>query len=117
MPSCKACSSTSSTPTVELALQALAKNTCVDYAGPFQGHMFVIVDAHAKWPEVFVMNSTSTDKTIEVLRQVFAAYGLLEQLVSDNSPQFIVEEFTVFLKKKWCQACTDNSIIILLQMA
>ena len=67
--------------------------------GPFRGKMFfVLIDSHSKWPEVFIMPSTTTTKTIEVLRQVFACYGFPEQLVSDNGPQFISKEFAVFLK-------------------
>lgn len=66
----------------------------VDFAGPFQGKMYlVIVDAHSKWPEVFEMRSTTANSTIAVLRQVFASHGLLLQLVSDNAPQFVAEEF------------------------
>jgi len=45
------------------------KRIHVDFAGPFQGHMFlVIVDAHAKWPEVFIMTSTTVAKTVEAFR-------------------------------------------------
>ena len=71
----------------------------VDFAGPFQGTMFLLtVDAHSKWPEVFVMQSTTADKTIEVLRHLFSAHGLPEQVVTDNGPQFISDEFASFLK-------------------
>ena len=61
--------------------------------------MFLVaVDAYSKWPEVFVMQSTTVNKTIEILRHVFAMYGLPEQLVSDNGPQFTSEEFAIFMK-------------------
>ena len=71
----------------------------VDFAGPFQGSMFfVIVDSHSKWLEVIPMTSTSTEKTIAVLRNLFASYGLPEQLVSDNGPQFTSAEFNDFMK-------------------
>ena len=70
----------------------------VDFAGPLQGKMyFVIVDAHSKWPEVFEMASTTSKKTIDILRYVFAQYGLPDQLVSDNGPQFTSDEFQQFL--------------------
>ena len=70
----------------------------VDFAGPFQGKMyFVMVDAHSKWPEVFEMRSTTAISTIAVLRQVFASHGLPLQLVSDNGPQFVAEEFKQYL--------------------
>ena len=35
----------------------------VDFAGPFEGHMYMVaVDAHYKWPEVHVMDSTRAKK-------------------------------------------------------
>ena len=39
------------------------------------------MDAHSKWPEVQEMKSTTAAKTIEILRHLFARYGLPEQLV------------------------------------
>ena len=50
------------------------------------------VDAHSKSPEVFEMASTTTVKTIAILRHLFAAYGLQEQAGTDNGPQFTLEE-------------------------
>ena len=71
----------------------------MDFAGPFLGKsFFVLVDAHSKWPEVFEMAETTTAKTIAVLRHLFASYGLPEQLVSDNGPQFVSADFAQFLK-------------------
>ena len=71
----------------------------MDFAGLFIGTSFlVIVDSHSKWPEVFEMSSTSTSKTITVLRQLFAKYGLPEQVVSDNGPKFTSDEFRHFVK-------------------
>ena len=71
----------------------------MDFAGPFAGKMFlIVVDAHSKWPEVHIMSSTTAAKTIAVLRELFARYGLPHQLVSDNGPQFAAEEFTMFLR-------------------
>ena len=68
----------------------------LDFAGPFQGAMFLVcVDAHSKWPEVHIMNSTTTSKTLEILRKIFSAY---EQMVTDNGPQFTSDEFATFAK-------------------
>ena len=64
----------------------------------FNKMYLVIVDAHSKWPEVYEMSSTTSSMTITVLRQVFAAYGLPDCLVSDNGPQFVSEEFRSFLR-------------------
>ena len=61
----------------------------LDFAGPFQGSMFLItVDAYAKLPEVYVMPNTTVPRTPDSLRQMFAAYGLPSQTVTDNGPQF-----------------------------
>ncbi|KAL6473975.1 hypothetical protein MHYP_G00175360 [Metynnis hypsauchen] len=71
----------------------------VDFAGPFEDKMFlVVVDAHSKWPEIAVMRSTSTAKTIEKLGEMFSRFGYPEQLVSDNGPQFISHEFASFMQ-------------------
>ncbi|XP_029141825.1 uncharacterized protein K02A2.6-like, partial [Protobothrops mucrosquamatus] len=71
----------------------------VDYAGPFQGQFFlVVVDSHSKWLEVVPVSSTTAAKTIQVLRNIFAAHGLPDVLVSDNGPQFTSTEFQGFLQ-------------------
>ena len=44
------------------------------------------------------MNSTTTQRTITELKKLFSAYGLPLQLVSDNGPQFISEDFAHFMK-------------------
>ena len=61
---------------------------------------FIVVDAHSKWPEVEVMSTTTSEKTIEVLRSLFAHHGLSEKLVSNNGPQFTSAEFKQFLEGK-----------------
>ena len=61
--------------------------------------MFLVaVDAHSKWPEVHLMKETTAAKMIDALRVMFSANGLPEQLVTDNGPQFIAEEFAMFAK-------------------
>ena len=45
------------------------------------------------------MTSTTAEKTVEVLRSIFAAHGLPEQLVSDNGPQFTSEVFQEFVQQ------------------
>ena len=71
----------------------------LDFAGPFRGHMFLVaVDAHSKWPEVFIMKETTAAKTIESLRDMFSRYGFPETIVTDNGPQFVSQDFADFLK-------------------
>lgn len=76
----------------------------VDFAGPFEDRMFLVaVDAHSKWPEVCIMRSTTAEKTIEKLGEKFSRFSFPEQLVSDNGPQFISQEFGRFLEANGVQ--------------
>ena len=61
-----------------------------DFAGPFQGHMFLlVVDACSKWLDVHVMKSISSSANIEKLRSIFAIQGLPHKPVTDNGPVFV----------------------------
>lgn len=44
------------------------------------------------------MSSITSSLTIDALRGLFAAYGIPEEVVSDNGPQLLSAEFTDFLK-------------------
>ena len=70
----------------------------IDYAGPLEGGemLLVVVGAYSKWPEVCVTKNTSSQSTISMLRPIFARWGIPEELVSDNGPQFCSKEFEVF---------------------
>lgn len=64
----------------------------IDFSGIINGHNFlIVVDSHSHWLEV--IETKSTTATIRELRRLFATYGLLEQLVSDNGPKFTSSEF------------------------
>lgn len=68
------------------------------HQGP-QKNMLLVVDAYSKWLEVFLMGSTTAEKTIDRLRTLFARYGLPEEIVSDNGVQFTSGEFADFLSR------------------
>ena len=58
----------------------------------------IFVDAQSKFVELEEMSSTTAGKTL--LRCMLARYdGLLEQLVSDNSSQFVSQKFCEFMKQ------------------
>ena len=53
------------------------------------------------------MSSTTTSKTIEVLRDLFATFGIPEQIVSNSGPQFASEEFQAFIKSNGIRHITS----------
>ena len=67
----------------------------------------VVVDAHSKWPEVISVSSTTSSSTIEVLRDLFARFGIHEQIISDNGAQFVSEEFQAFVRSNGIRHITS----------
>lgn len=45
------------------------------------------------------MTSITAGHTIDGLRLIFAQHGLPEEVVSDNRPQFVSNEFAEFMNK------------------
>lgn len=43
------------------------------------------------------MHTTTSAKTIEATRNLFAAYRLPKEVITDNGPQFISKQFESFL--------------------
>ena len=80
----------------------------MDFAGPFQGKMILIViDSHSKWIEAYPTDSSTSAKVIELSRTLFSQFGLPEVLVTDNSPCFVSEEFETFLSNNGIQHVTS----------
>ena len=80
------------------------KRLHIDFAGPYEGSMWLIViDTATKWLEVIKMNNNTTaERTIEILRSLFSRFGLPNQIVSDNGPQFTSDTYHQF--------CVNNGI-------
>lgn len=72
----------------------------LDFMGPFLNKYYlIIVDSHSKWLEVYPMNLITSKVTIDILRTLFARFGLPYQIVTDNGPTFCSREFKEFLDK------------------
>ena len=71
----------------------------IDFAEKDGNYFLGLIDSHSKWIEVAHMRSTTAQSTIDQMRLWFAAYGLPEEVVSDNGPQIISQDFTNFLKQ------------------
>ena len=71
----------------------------LDYAGPVQGKMYlVLIDAYSKWLDVKVVSTATSSVTIQHLHTIFATHGLPEVLVTDNGSCFTSQEFKQFTK-------------------
>ncbi|XP_061759522.1 uncharacterized protein K02A2.6-like [Nerophis ophidion] len=80
----------------------------IDYAGPFMGHMFLIVmDAYSKWMDAYPVHSATANSTIECLRKSFSNQGLPEVIVSDNGACFVSTEFQQFLSNNGIEHVTS----------
>jgi len=87
---CRLCQEMSKNPP-SVPMQSCWSRLHIYYAGPSQGKklMFLVaVDAHSKWMEVSIVNSTNTAITIQKLRSMFATHSLSRTVVSDNSSVF-----------------------------
>lgn len=102
--SCNACIKFQGSPkTVPLLLWPWAtepwKRIHVDFLEDKGQQFLLVVDSYSKWMEVFPMEPTTAAVTIVAIRNLFARYGLPEEVVSDNGPQFISHDFKNFLKE------------------
>ena len=70
----------------------------VDFAQFMDKQWLLLFDTYSKWPEVIKMDHTKSADTIRVLRDIFCRFGLPFTLVSDNGPQFISDEFKLFVQ-------------------
>ncbi|XP_059894695.1 uncharacterized protein K02A2.6-like [Gadus macrocephalus] len=73
------------------------KRVHLDFAEDHKQMFLVAMGAYARWPEIVAMNTTTSSKTIEALRNLFAAYGLSKEVLTGNEPQFVSQEFESFL--------------------
>ena len=92
------------------------EDMAIDLLGPFpSGHsILVVVDYFSRYYEYVIMISTTTDKIIEGLEEIFCRHGLPMTIKSDNGPQFRSDEFKSYCEyngvkhvkvtAKWAQA-------------
>ena len=80
----------------------------IDYAGPFQGKMIlVLIDAHSKWIEATCTQNATSAAVIDELRLWFARFGIPETIVSDNGTCFVSEEIEAFFRSNGIQHLTS----------
>ena len=69
----------------------------VDFAGPLEDFYYlIVVDSYSKWPEVLRCRRPTMGTTTGFLLELFAQFGVVDCVVSDNGSQFISVEFKEF---------------------
>ena len=77
-----------------------------DFAGPVDGHYYlIVVDSFSKWPEVFKCKKPTSEVAISALHELFARFGVVDCIVSDNGTQFTSSDF-----KEFCEDFQVNHI-------
>ena len=71
----------------------------VDFCQKGKDYFLVLIDSHSKWIDVKHMTSTTTERTIDELRLIFAEHGLPEQLTEWNQAHF---SSTIPSCLEWC---------------
>lgn len=57
---------------------------------------FVVIDHYSNFIEVEQVTNLTTQGVTKVLKEMFARYGPLDQVMSDNWPQFLSTSFKEF---------------------
>ncbi|XP_062605902.1 uncharacterized protein K02A2.6-like [Saccostrea cucullata] len=59
-------------------------------------HYILTVDYYSKWPKVMKLTEPSATYVIAALKSQFAKYGIPDEVISDNGPQYSCNEFKQF---------------------
>lgn len=66
----------------------------------FNGHQYLLsVDFYSKWPEIAKLEQPNSSCVIQHLKSLFARYGIPDEALSDNGPQFASAEFRKFAQE------------------
>ncbi|XP_014785649.1 uncharacterized protein K02A2.6-like [Octopus bimaculoides] len=77
----------------------------IDSTGPVNGvYYLIMVDSYTKWLEICRCRKPTSMVTIELLHELFAGYGVLDTIVSNNGMQL---EF-----KKFCKCTQLNTSLL-----
>ncbi len=61
----------------------------IDFVGPLNGsHHFIVVDSFSDWLEILKSRKPTAQVAINFLHEVFAWYGLPDEIILDNASRF-----------------------------
>ena len=84
------------------------KRVAMDLCEHNQHTYLVISDYYSRFLEILDLPSTTSSKVIQKIKGVFARYGIPDEIVSDNGPQFASAEFAEFAKQFDFKHCTSS---------
>ena len=58
----------------------------------------ILVDYYTKFPEITELHNTTSKSIINAMAEIFGRFGIPEQVMSDNGPQFASTEYKEFAK-------------------
>ena len=69
----------------------------VDFVGPMENiYNLIVVDSYTKWPEILRCKRPTTWVAIPFLYKLFARFGVVDCIVSDNGTHFTPSDFKGF---------------------
>ena len=57
----------------------------------------LVVDYYSRYIEIAKLNHLTSGKVIMHIKSVFAHHGIPEEVISDNGPQFSLQEFSQYV--------------------
>ena len=78
------------------------KSVAADFCGPYPSgeKVMVVMDERTRYPEVEIVNSTSSYSTIVAMEKMFVTHGNPVRLKTDNGPPFQSNAFKEFMIEK-----------------
>ncbi len=75
----------------------------------FKGVTYLlVVDYFSRYPEIAKLTSTTSLAVINILKSIFARYGIPEIICSDNGPQYASQDFANFAESYGFQHLTSS---------
>ena len=77
----------------------------VDICGPYQTGEYVlgIIDVSTRWPDLHVINNTSSETIVRKLKNTFSTHGYPEIMITDNASNFVSSVCESFCKENAIQ--------------
>jgi transposase InsO family protein len=65
---------------------------------PFGKAHLIVVDYYSRYPEVAELRNTKARTVISKTKSIFSRHGILDEVLSDNGPQYSSQEYQQFAK-------------------